>query len=230
MLVRDVMTHDVAAATADTPLSQLVDTMVERDVTGLPVLDANGRVVGVVTEADLVAHQAYPNSKRPRRTALSELLRSHRNRWWQKATGTTTGEIMSTPAHTAPADEPLRIAASRMLTLGVKRLPVVDQAGRVVGIVSRRDLLRLFHRTDDAIANDVRTALVDPLRCPDDHGVTLTCVAGGVAFLAGWTHTAADAELIEAVVRQLPGVIDARSGIGHREPQTHAPTADHRSP
>ena len=225
MLVRDVMTRNVVTATLETPLPQLIDTMVERDVTGLPVLDTDGHIVGVVTEADLVAHQAYPDSKRPRLTALSELLWGHRNRWWQKAAGTTTGEIMSVPAHTASADEPLRTAASRMLTLGVKRLPVVDETGRLVGVVSRRDLLRLFHRTDDAIAADVRTTLADPLRCPDEHGVTLTCVAEGVAFLAGWTHTPVDAELIESVIRQIPGVIDVRSGIGHREPRRTPPVS-----
>lgn len=217
MLVRDAMTSEVFTATTDTSLPDLIDVMVDRDVTGLPVLDRDGRLVGVVTEADLVAHQAYPTSKRPRLTALGDLLRGHRNRWWQKAAGVTAGDIMSVPARTASADEPLRSAAALMLTLGVKRLPVVDRDGQLVGIVSRRDLLHLFHRTDDAIARDVRTMLADPLRTPEEHGVTLTCVAEGVAFLAGWTYSPTDADIIETAVRGLPGVVDVRAGIGHRE-------------
>ncbi len=217
MLVRDAMTPDPITAAVDTSLPELIDLMVEHDVSGLPVLDLGGRLVGVVTEADLVAHQAYPNSTRPRLTALGDLLRGHRNRWWQKAAGLAAGDIMTSPAHTSSMDEPLHTAAARMLTLGVKRLPVVDRDGELVGIISRRDLLRLFHRTDAALTSDVQALLTDPLRTPDEHGVTLTCVANGVAYLAGWTHTPADADAIETAVRHVPGIIDVRAGIGHRD-------------
>jgi hypothetical protein len=104
-----------------------------------------------------------------------------------------------------------------MLARNVNRLVVVDDDGHVVGIVSRRDVLRPFHRTDDAIAADVSAALQDPLRCPEDHGVTLTCVADGVVYISGWTHTDLDAEVICAIVGSIPGVIDVQGGIGRRD-------------
>lgn len=216
MLVRDAMTRGVVTARVDTPLADLVDLMIENDVTGVPVLDLDGTVIGVVTEADLVARQGFGGEPRHRLSAFQDLFHGRRNRWWQKAAAMTTGEVMSTPARTITATVPLRAAAARMLTLGVKRLPVVDDAGRLVGIVSRRDLLRLFHRTDEAIATDVRATLADPLRGPENHGVQLVSVTRGIVHLTGWVHTDADAELIEAVVRQLPGVIDVRTGIGRR--------------
>ena len=221
MFVRDVMTTDVATATLDTSLPDLVDLMVNRDISGIPVLGGDGHVVGVVTDADIVARHARGAARPPRQSVLSDLLRGHRNRWWQKAAGMTAGEIMTTPAHTIGPDDPLHSAASKMLSLGIKRLPVVDDQDRLVGIVSRRDLLRLFHRTDEVIAADVRDALDDPLRCPEEHGVRLTCVASGVVYLNGWTLTVEDADAIESILRTIPGVIDVRGGIGRHAPLVH---------
>lgn len=223
MQVREVMTTEVVTATVDTPLPELIDLMVTRNVTGLPVVDADGHVAGVVTEADLLARQAFADAERPVLAALADFLRGGPTKGWiNKAAGLTTGEIMSSPAHVATPGEPLRSAANRMLSLGVKRLPVVDRDGRLVGIVSRRDLLRLFHRSDDEIAAEIRRTLADPLRCPEEHGVTLTCVSSGVAYLGGWTSGADDETIIDHAVRNVPGVIDVRSGISPRVAATRA--------
>jgi CBS domain-containing protein len=229
MLVRDVMTRQVISATPQTTLPELIDLMLERNVTGVPIIDDDGSLVGVVTETDLVARQAYGGSKRPRLSALKDLLAGHRNRWWQKAAAVTTAEIMTSPARTVRDTESLRAAASTMLARNVNRLVAVDQDGRVVGIVSRRDVLRPFHRTDDAVAADVSAVLTDPLRCPEDHGVTLTCVSDGVAYVSGWTHTDVDAEMICAIVGAIPGVIDVKGGIGRRD-RHHPPMEVHVTP
>ena len=223
MLVREAMTTDVVTATPQTPLVDLIDTLVEHDITGVPVIDADGRVVGVATEADLVARQAHPTAKRPRLTLLAELIRGNHDKWWTKAAGLTTAEVMSSPAHTAYENETLQTAATRMLTLGIRRLPVLDDDGHLTGVLSRHDLLKLVHRSDSVIAQDAASALANPLSCPEDHGVHLTCVARGVVYIEGWTHTHEDAELIEEVLRSIPGVLDVRGGIGRR-PLYHAPT------
>jgi CBS domain-containing protein len=222
MLVREAMTTDVVTATPETPLVDLIDMMIEHDITGVPVVDVEGRVVGVATEADLVARQAHPTAKRPRLALLAELIRGSHDKWWTKAAGLTTASVMSSPAHTAYENETLQTAATRMLTLGIRRLPVLDDDGRLTGILSRHDLLVVAHRTDDVIARDVESALASPLRCPEDHGVRISCVAQGVVYIEGWTHTHDDAELIFDVLRAIPGVLDVRGGIGRR-PLYHAP-------
>ena len=221
MLVREAMTTDVVTATPHTPLVDLIDMMIEHDITGVPVVDAEGRVVGVATEADLVARQAHPTAKRPRLALLAGLIRGTHDKWWTKAAGLTTAAVMSSPAQTAYENETLQTAATRMLTLGIRRLPVIDDDGRLTGILSRHDLLELAHRTDSVIARDVASALASPLSCPEDHGVRMSCVAQGVVYIEGWTHTHDDAELIFDVLRSIPGVLDVRGGIGRR-PAYHA--------
>ncbi len=221
MLVREAMTTDVVTATPHTPLVDLIDMMIEHDITGVPVVDAEGRVVGVATEADLLARQAHPTAKGPRSTLLGGLVRGPHDKWWTKAAGLTTAAVMSSPAQTAYENETLQTAATRMLSLGIRRLPVIDDDGRLTGIVSRHDLLELAHRTDGVIARDVASALASPLSCPEDHGVRMSCVAQGVVYIEGWTHTHDDAELIFDVLRSIPGVLDVRGGIGRR-PAYHA--------
>ena len=221
MLVREAMTTDVVTATPHTPLVDLIDMMIEHDITGVPVVDAEGRVVGVATEADLVARQAHPTAKRPRLTLLAELVRGTHDKWWTKAAGLTTAAVMSSPAQTAYENDTLQTAATRMLALGIRRLPVIDDDGRLTGVLSRHDLLELAHRADSVIARDVASALASPLSCPEDHGVRMSCVAQGVVYIEGWTHTHEDAELIFEVLRSIPGVLDVRGGIGRR-PAYHA--------
>jgi len=218
MEVREVMTTEVVVARPETSLPELVELMVTRNVTGLPVVDSERRVVGVVTEADLLARQAYTDEEPPRRllALVAELLRGSTDQWAEKASGLTAGEIMTTPARTLAGWRSLRSAATVMLRHGVKRLPIVDRDGRLVGIVSRRDLLRLFHRSDDELADEVRRLLADPLHCPERHGVTLVDVDGGVVRLEGWTSTDEDAHFIERTVHAVPGVVDVRMGTKSR--------------
>ena len=105
MFVREAMTTDVVTATPQTPLVDLIDMMVERDITGVPVVDGDGRVVGVVTEADLVARQAHPTAERPHSKLLARIVRGSDDKWWTKAAGLTTAAVMSSPAHTAYENE-----------------------------------------------------------------------------------------------------------------------------
>jgi CBS-domain-containing membrane protein len=113
-------------------------------------------------------------------TLLRGLIRGTHDQWWTKAAGLTTAAIMSRPAQSAYENETLQTAATRMLTLGIRRLPVLDDDGRLTGILSRHDLLELAHRTDEVIARDVASALASPLASPEGHGVRMSCVAHGV--------------------------------------------------
>src|SRR5579859_2813887 len=150
--VQDVMTTDVASIPENASFRKIVDLIEERRVGGLPVVDGNGRVVGVVSEADLLAKVEYSGSGE--RHALFES--QHRRAALDKAAGTAAYEVMTTPAITVLPATPIAVAARLMDSAGVKRLPVVDEQGALVGIVTGEDLLKVFQRTDAEIAADVR--------------------------------------------------------------------------
>jgi CBS domain-containing protein len=149
-LVRDVMTTDVVVAAPDTPLAELIQRMLIWGVGGLPVVGEDRRVVGVVTEADLVARRGFDAAPRRLLSIVDDTLHARHNRWCLKAAGLVAEEIMTVPAQTVHPDTDLRRAASLMITLAIKQLPVVDDDGRLVGIIAQRDILRLLG--DDAPA------------------------------------------------------------------------------
>lgn len=138
--VADVMTTDVVTVGPDATYGEIVDRLLAHDISGLPVIDHSGRLVGVVTEADLVSREAYGPERRRPLGLLFDYLRDRDPAWVRKASGATARELMTRVVITAAPDDDLATAARRMLEGGHKRLPVVA-AGRLVGIVSRRDLL-----------------------------------------------------------------------------------------
>lgn len=141
MHVRDVMSTNVVEARPEDTYAEIVDRLLAHDISGLPVVDAEGALLGMVTEADLVSREAYgPDRRRPLGLIL-DLLRERDPAWVRKSSGTTAGELMTRVVDTAAPDDELRVVAQRMLETGHRRLPVVGADGRVVGIVSRRDLL-----------------------------------------------------------------------------------------
>jgi len=209
MLVREVMMLDVISVGPETPFVGVVDELLLFKVSGLPVVDADNRVVGMVTEADLLAKEAYgphpcPHSV-PRRGR-----RGRPNRWPAKANGTTARELMSTRVVTAHPDDDVAKVAGLMISLGVKRLPVVDDEGRLAGIVSRRDLLKVFTVSDGELLDAVRRLLAGPECVVDVHEAAAE-VHDGVVTLRGTTRNDADARDIEAAVLDLSGVVAVRS-------------------
>lgn len=139
--VRDVMTTDVARLRPEATYAEIVDLLLARGVSGLPVTDQDGRLVGIVTEADLVSREAYGPGRRHPVDVLIDNLRNGPSTWADKAAATTAAELMSRTVVTASPDADLPGTARRLLESGYRRLPVVDAGGRLVGIVSRRDLL-----------------------------------------------------------------------------------------
>src|SRR4051812_45279622 len=144
------MTRRVLTARASTPVKELARLMVEHRISALPVLDDDDRLIGVVSEADVVLKQGHQIPRRPH--------------WWEPteqrealrlAAGDTAGRLMTSPAVSIGEHASLPQAARLMTGHGVKRLPVVDADGGVIGVVSRVDLLRAFVRSDDDIRADV---------------------------------------------------------------------------
>ena len=131
-LVRDVMTTEVVTVQPWTPFREIVTRLAEHRISAAPVLDAEGNLLGVVTEADLLLKQEHPDLKLNIPLAWSRRRRLERD----KAAAVVAGELMTTPAVTVSPTATVTEAARRMHTAGVKRLPVVNDAGRLVGIVS----------------------------------------------------------------------------------------------
>jgi CBS domain-containing protein len=138
--VADVMTFGAVSVTEDTPFKEIVDLLEAHGVNAVPVLDAAVRVVGIVSSADLLPKIEFAGE-------------AHRHP--VKADATAAGELMSAPAVTVTGTATLPRAARIMEAAGLKRLPVVDGAGRLLGMVTRRDLLKVFLRSDEEIRREV---------------------------------------------------------------------------
>ena len=201
----------------------MVDRLLSADISGVPVVDAGGRLLGIVTEADLVSKEAYGYRRRRALGLLADVLHGRDADWVRKGAGRTARDVMTAPVEVVAPGDDLPVAARRMLEGGHKRLPVVE-GGRVVGVVSRHDLLRPFHRPDEAIAADIDDLLADPLRVPETHEATPS-VADGVVALDGAVRWPSDRALLEAVVARVPGVVavDNRLEALEAEPRISGP-------
>ncbi|MEU8238991.1 CBS domain-containing protein [Actinoplanes missouriensis] len=196
--VDDVMTTDVVTAAPAAGYRQLVDLIIERRVGALPVIDDFRRVIGVVSEADLLRKVEYVGDDRPR------LFESRRRRGERgKAAAGTAAELMSAPAVTVLRGTGIATAARVMDREHVKHLPVTDDLGRLIGIVSRADLLRVHLRPDRDIREDVEAGVVEALGLA---GSATALVADGVVTLAGHVERRSTAEQAVAAARQVPGV------------------------
>ncbi|WP_329289209.1 CBS domain-containing protein [Streptomyces pseudovenezuelae] len=151
-LVEDLMTTTVVSVRRDLGFKDIVQNLTEHDITAVPVVDDQGRPIGVVSEADLLRRQesqADPGGH----LSAAHLLPTES----AKAHALTAGELMTSPAVTARPQWSVVEAARAMAHHHVKRLPVVDDLGLLVGIVSRDDLLRVFLRRDIAILEEITT-------------------------------------------------------------------------
>jgi CBS domain-containing protein len=153
--VGDVMMTKVITATPSTPFKQLVELLAVHRIGGMPVIDEDDRVLGVVSESDLLLKQEYPRDHEP---GLGERLRHRADQ--ARSHGTVAKDFMSSPAATIGEDATVGEAARLLDARRVKRLPVVDELGRLVGIVSRGDLLRVFLRSDEQIRAEIRIEVI----------------------------------------------------------------------
>lgn len=207
--VRDVMTTEVVAVTADAPFRVIAEVLTTRGVSAVPVIDGETHVIGVISEADLLhkeglREQYYREDYRPP-SALSDHTGGRDA--MEKAHGHTATELMSAPPVTIEDGSSVVNAARVMHEKGVKRLPVVDRGGRLQGIVSRRDLLKVFLRSDHDIACEVREEIIEGLLWADTSGVRVR-VVGGVVTLSGWIEHRGDARILLRMTERVNGVID----------------------
>jgi len=127
----------------DALYSDIVSTMLSNDVSGMPVVDATGALIGVISEGDLIVKEGYGDETHRTLDLVTDVLRDQRPQWIDKAAGLRARDLMSPDPVTVELDDALSVAARRMLTCDVNRLPVVCQ-GTVVGVISRSDVLRGF--------------------------------------------------------------------------------------
>ena len=204
--VKDVMTTEVVAVRREVTFKELEATLRRYRVSALPVVDDTGRVLGVVSEADLLAKEALADPG-----VFAELVH-HKD--LRKAKGLTAGDLMTHPPVTASPDDPVEQAARMMHFLRIKRLPVVNSGGQLVGIVSRADVLAVFDRTDEDIRKDIvdtmllREFLIDPRQ----FRVT---VESGVATMEGNPETAALGHALVRKARHVPGVVAVRDRLSY---------------
>ncbi|MEK9523344.1 CBS domain-containing protein [Streptomyces venezuelae] len=195
--VSDVMTHTAVAIGRDAPYKEIVALMDQWKVSALPVLEGEGRVIGVVSEADLLPKEEF-RADEPRPDEFAEAA---------KAGALRAGELMSSPAVTVHPQATLAEAARIMATRRVKRLPVVNGVGMLEGVVSRSDLLKVFLRPDTEIEEDVRRSVLSASAAPAELDVT---VSEGVATIRGELSDRALVPLVARAVRAVEGVVDVR--------------------
>ncbi|MGV9340009.1 CBS domain-containing protein [Streptomyces sp. NPDC003688] len=194
------MTRAVVAVGSGTLFRDVVERMEQWKVGALPVLEGDGRVIGVVSEADLLPKEEFRDGEPDRLTQLRRMADL------AKAGAVTAGELMSTPAVTVHADATLPEAARIMAVKGIKRLPVIDTQGALVGVVSRGDLLKVFLRSDGELADEIRRSVVDVL-FPAPVEPVHVMVADGVATLTGCVRDAERIELAARMTRGVEGVV-----------------------
>jgi len=202
--VKDVMTAEVVAVRRDTTFKELAAVLRRYRVSALPVVDDAGRVIGVVSEADLLAKEALADPG-----VMAEVL--HRKDV-RKAEGLTAGDLMTSPPVTAAPEDPIGQAARMMHFMRVKRLPVVNSGGQLVGIVSRSDVLAVFDRPDE----DIRTEIVDSMLLHEfliDPRLFKVTVESGVVTMEGTPETAALGHALVRKARHVPGVVAVRDRL-----------------
>ncbi|MFC8277970.1 CBS domain-containing protein [Streptomyces sp. NPDC057271] len=208
--VADVMTKKVVAVRPDAQFKEIVAAMERWRVTAVPVVEGEGRVVGVVSEADLLLKEELHDH----RLGLVEQLR--RLDATAKAGSRRAEDLMTSPAVTVTPEASLPQAARLMAARRVKRLPVVDASGTVQGIVSRSDLLKVFLRSDEELGAEVRRDVVRKLFPLSHHQVDVR-VDAGVVTLSGEVHDSALIPLAARLARAVEGVVDVRCELTARD-------------
>jgi len=222
--VSDVMTTSVVTVDRITPYQEIDRLLTERKISGVPVLMMGRQVAGVVSEADLLAAEDETARRARMANAIGRRWRLRK----RPHTSLTAGALMTAPAITIGPGATIPAAARLMNTRHLRRLPVIDEDGKLVGIVSRCDLLSVFLRPDADIVHDARQVLGElPLADPKDVIVT---VRHGVVSLTGTMQPEAGQEqdLIPLVLRliwDIDGVVDVVNKLGGAKAPTPAKTA-----
>lgn len=213
--VGELMTTKVITVREDAPFKEVVEKLMVYDISAVPVVDDRQRLLGIVTEADLLSKEAHTPMHR---AGILQLGPS--GRWLRKAEGRTARDLMTPDPVTATPGESLRNAARRMMRTNVKRLPVVDE-GLLVGILSRHDVLDVFDRPDDDLLRAVEDALETLAFLRPPHAELAVDVGDGIVTLTGAVRFTSDVSVAGNIVAGVEGVvgIDNRLTSRHIEPE-----------
>jgi CBS domain-containing protein len=219
--VGSVMATEVVTARYGTPFKEVARLLTEHRISGLPVIDEDDKALGVISETDLMVRQAgVPDPyETPRRFRFTGLTRGAR-RQAAKGHARTAGQLMSVPPVTVHADETIAEAARTMARSRVERLPVVDDEDRVVGIVTRRDLIQVFLQPDDVIRREVidevlvRTLWLSP-------STVEVAVYEGVVTLTGDVERRSEAEIAVSMTDRIDGVVAVVDRLTYRLDDSH---------
>lgn len=212
--VRDVMTTHVVWVEQDTPFAAIAAALRDFRVSAFPVLDDAGRVIGVVSESDLLAKLALDGGADRMPGMITGLLRQHE---MEKARGLTAADVMSSPAATISPDDTVEHAAKLMYLRRIKRLPVVGEDNHLAGIVSRADLLTVYGRPDVEIGEEIRASIL-AFESPAERGTFNVSVTDGVATLEGTPQTRGQGDDIVRRVRRVQGVVAVRDRFDNPPP------------
>lgn len=208
--VADLMTTEVVSVDETAGFKQMVELIKQHRISALPVVDGQRRVIGVVSEADLILKED--------RIDLGEqhVFESHRRRQErERAGGTTARELASVPAVTIGPGDSVREAAKLMHDRAIKRLPVVDGDGRLVGVISRSDVLRVFMRSDDEIRREIVEDVIRRTMLLDAPTVVIS-VTDGIVTATGEVDRKTDAEILTRLSAAVAGVVAVESHIRYR--------------
>jgi CBS-domain-containing membrane protein len=210
--VADVMTRDVVVVAPDDDFKSCVKLLQVHDISALPVVDGQGKLLGIVSESDLLAKERARDARPP---ALGI-------RWTGDlaAAGRTAGEVMTSPAISITASASLPEAARLMYREAVKRLPVTDAEGVLIGIVSRADLLKAFTRSDESIHRDITENIIKKALFIDPRAVHVI-VTNGFVRLIGELETKSLCRLLEKMVQRVEGTVGMNSELTYRLDDTH---------
>ena len=211
MTVRDVMTTEVATVHPTDSLKDVARLLVERRISGVPVVDSDGLVLGIVSEADFLIKQEGPDGLRrgilDRIFGESPALHAAE----AKLLARTAAELMTAPAITVDAHRPVSEAARMMTVHRVNRLPVVVD-GRIAGIVTRADLVRAFARTDQELARTIRDDVLLHVLSLDPATFAVS-VKEGVAAVEGTVDRRSTATLLRETVAMVPGIVEVDARV-----------------
>jgi CBS domain-containing protein len=211
--VLDVMTTEVVTAQPSDGFKEVAERLYETGVSALPVVDDDRRVLGVVSEGDLLVKEGG----KPHGSLLHP---KDTRKLTGKAEAIVAAQAMTEPAVTITADATVAEAARVMHKRGVKRLPVVDSDGRLLGVVSRHDVIKVFVRTDEAIRDEVIEGVLGHDMMIDTFGV-LVEVGAGIVTIAGQVDRRTEIPIITSLVSAMDGVVAVKNTLTYRWDDTH---------
>ncbi len=207
MKVGDVMSEEIMTITSDAPLKEAAIVMVKSGVSGLPVIDDERKVIGMITEADFVTAEANRSWGRQRRRLLANFLGDA-----QPQNAKTVADVMTPDPHTIDSESSVTEAARKMTDLRIKRLPVVLPDGTLSGIISRADVMGVFTRPDDALADEILDGVVIGVLELAPSAVSVT-VTDGIAVLAGHVPSRSQSRILVELATRVEGVVAVDSSV-----------------